>query len=92
MANIIWTVVAKCFGATNIPKTLQQCYKWCEICLPYGKKFHVFGGWGGGGAVWRGRGQQYAGPYGSAGTKLILKKKRFIKNPLDIICHISVLE
>jgi hypothetical protein len=26
----IWLVVAKCFGASNIPTDLQQCWQWCE--------------------------------------------------------------
>jgi len=26
-----------CFGANNIPKNLDQRWKWCEAWLPYGK-------------------------------------------------------
>lgn len=30
VAKVIWSAVAKCFGATNIHQNLQQCWLWCE--------------------------------------------------------------
>jgi len=30
-------------GANNIPKSVEQCWAWCETWLPNGKKIHTFG-------------------------------------------------
>ena len=30
VAKVIWLVIAKCFGASNIPMNLNQCWCWCE--------------------------------------------------------------
>lgn len=43
VARAIWLVVAKCFGASNIPMNLQQCWLWCEKWLPFGEKYHPWG-------------------------------------------------
>jgi hypothetical protein len=45
VAKVIWSIVAKCFGATNIPTNLQQCWKWCEYWLPHGVGYccHLLG-------------------------------------------------
>lgn len=43
IAKVIWSVVAVCLGANNISSNLDQCWKWCESWLPYGKKFHPWG-------------------------------------------------
>lgn len=78
MARVIWSIVAKCFGANNIPSNLQQCWCWCEVWLHFGKKFHP---WGIGAicwAIWKSR------------NKACFEKK-ILKSPLEIICHASAL-
>jgi len=40
VVKVIWLVVAKCFGASNIPTNLQQCWQWCEQWFPFGKQYH----------------------------------------------------
>ena len=79
MAKVIWGVVAKCFGAHNIPMNLQQCWLWCDKWLPVGKKYHLWGiaaiCW----AIWKCR------------NKAVFDKKKLIKNPLEIICHTCAL-
>jgi hypothetical protein len=78
IARIVWSVVAKCFRANNIPNNLAQCWNWCEIWLPFGKKFHA---WGIGAicwAIWKCRN----------GTCF---DKKVFKSPLQILCHASSL-
>jgi len=41
MAKAVWAVIAHSIGADNVPRTLQQCWSWCERWLPCGKKFHT---------------------------------------------------
>jgi len=71
-------VVAKCFGAANVPANLDQCWLWCERWLSFGKKFHPWGVaaicW----AIWKCR------------NKAVFDGK-MIKNPLEIICHACAL-
>jgi hypothetical protein len=43
MAKAVWAVIAHSIGADNVPRTLQQCWIWCERWLPYGKKIHTLG-------------------------------------------------
>jgi hypothetical protein len=43
VARAIWLVVAKCFGASNIPTNFQQCWIWCDKWLPFGEKYHPWG-------------------------------------------------
>jgi hypothetical protein len=43
VAKVIWVVVAKYFGASNIPMNLQQCWLWCEKWLPFGKEIPPMG-------------------------------------------------
>jgi hypothetical protein len=74
VAKVIWIIVAKCFGAPNIPTNLEQCWLWCEKWFPYGKKFHHLGVaaicW----AQWKCR------------NKVVFENK-VVKSPLEIICH-----
>lgn len=69
---------AKCFGANTVPRTLDQCWNWCEKWLPLGKKFHVCGAaaicW----AIWKARNK-------------VCFDKIMIKNPLDIVYHACAL-
>jgi hypothetical protein len=43
IAKVIWGVIAIILGATNIPTSISQCWEWCKLWLPLGKKFHVWG-------------------------------------------------
>lgn len=43
IAKIIWSIVAICIGANDIPNNLQQSWQWCEKWLTEGKKFHAWG-------------------------------------------------
>ena len=42
-AKVVWATVAVCFGANNVPRSLNQCWEWYERWLPLGKKFHTLG-------------------------------------------------
>lgn len=76
VARVVWSVIAKCFGAHNIPSNLDQCWNWCEIWLPFGKKYHAWGiaaiCW----AIWKSRNRACF-------------DKKIIKSPLEILCHAS---
>jgi hypothetical protein len=78
VAKVIWSIVAKCFGATNIPCNLQQCWKWCEYWLPHGENYYLWGiaaiCW----ASWKNRNKACF-------------EKHLIKDPLEIICHACAL-
>lgn len=43
VARVIWSIVARCFGANNIPSDLNQCWLWCDKWFPGGRKFHPCG-------------------------------------------------
>jgi hypothetical protein len=77
-AKVVWATIAICFGATNVPRTLDQCWVWCERWLPAGKKFHTAGiaaiCW----AIWKAR------------NKVCFENK-VILNPISIICHACAL-
>jgi len=77
-AKVIWSTIAICFGATNVPKTLEQCWVWCESWIPTGKKFHTTGiaaiCW----VIWKAR------------NKICFENK-VILNPISIICHACAL-
>lgn len=32
-----------CDEPSNIPRSFDQCFKWCQTWLPNGKKFHIVG-------------------------------------------------
>jgi hypothetical protein len=79
VAKTIWAIVAKCFGADTIPRNLDQCWRWVEKWLPFGKKnYHAFGisaiCW----AIWKARNR-------ACFDKVV------IKSPLNIFCHICAL-
>ena len=40
--KLVWALIAKCVGATNVPRNLTQCWKWCYIWLWRGQKFHMW--------------------------------------------------
>lgn len=74
VARVIWSIVAKCFGAHNIPNNVNQCWQWCETWLPYGKKFHSWGVAAVCWAIWKTK------------NKACFEKK-MVKNPPEIIFH-----
>jgi len=78
IARVVWSIVAKCFGATNIPNNLQQSWKWCETWIPYGQKYHPWGIAATCWAIWKNR------------NKTCFENK-FIHNPLEIVCHACAL-
>ena len=41
VAKVVWGVIARIIGATNIPTSISQCWEWCEFWIPEGSKFHV---------------------------------------------------
>lgn len=78
VSKIVWLIIAKCLGATNVPLNLDQCWLWCEQWFPFGEKFHS---WGVGAvcwAIWKCR------------NKAVFDKK-LIKNPMEIICYVYSL-
>lgn len=50
-------------GADDIPKSLDQCWVWCDKWLPSGKQFHVLGV------------AAIAGPSGRLAMQLVLKER-----------------
>ena len=78
IAKVVWACVARCFGASDIPGNLDQCWSWFDQWLPQGKKFHVLGTttifW----AIWKAR------------NKACFDNK-IIKSPLEIIYHAGAL-
>ena len=77
-AKAVWAIGAKCIGANNVPRSLGQCWLWCEKWLPFGKQFHTLGiaaiCW----AIWKTR------------NKACFEGK-LLKNPASIICYACVL-
>jgi hypothetical protein len=43
VAKMVWSVVAHCFGANNIPTDLAQCWVWVKNWLPNRSKVHTSG-------------------------------------------------
>lgn len=78
LAQAVWATFATCIGASDIPKSLIQCWAWCEKWIPGGKKFHTLGiaaiCW----SIWK------------AQNKLCFEGK-VVLNPLLIICHACAL-
>jgi len=74
----VWAIMAKCFGATNVPRSFDQCWNWCDKWLPAGKQFHTVGiaavCW----AIWKAR------------NKVCFEGKPLL-NPIAIICHACAL-
>lgn len=77
-AKAVWAIVAKCIGADNVPRSIGQCWLWCEKWLSHGKQFHTIGiaviCW----AIWKTR------------NKACFKGK-LLKNPASIICYACAL-
>lgn len=43
MSKAVWAITAHCIGASDIPRTFDQCWSWVEKWLPFGQKFHAIG-------------------------------------------------
>jgi hypothetical protein len=43
VAKVVWATVATCLGASNIPTSFDQSWRWCERCIPKGNQFHAVG-------------------------------------------------
>ena len=78
VAKVVWGVIARIIGATNIPTSISQCWEWCEFWIPEGSKFHMWGisaiCW----AIWKARNR-------------VCFDRKLIKNPIEIICHAGAL-
>jgi hypothetical protein len=78
IAKIVWATIATCLGATDIPTSFNQSWKWCETWIPNGKQFHVVGiaaiCW----SVWKMR------------NKICFEGKK-LHNPLEIVSHACAL-
>jgi len=77
-AKVVWAIVAKCIGASNVPRSFEQCWNWCDVWMPTGKQFHTFGiaavCW----AIWKAR------------NRTCFEGKP-ISNLVSIICHVCSL-
>jgi len=77
-AKSVWAIVAKSIGANNVPRSLNQCWTWCENWLPAGKQFHAIGiaaiCW----AIWKTR------------NKACFEGK-LLNDPVSIICYACAL-
>ena len=78
VAKVVWGVIARIIGATNIPTSISQCWEWCEFWIPESSKFHMWGisaiCW----AIWKARNR-------------VCFDRKLIKNPIEIICHAGAL-
>ena len=36
VSKAVWAITAKCIGATNVPRSFEQCWLWCHTWLPSG--------------------------------------------------------
>ena len=43
VANVIRGIVATCFGANNVPRSLNQVWKWVKVWIPNGTNVHSLG-------------------------------------------------
>lgn len=70
----MWATFATCIGASDVPNSISQCWRWCEKWISGGKKFHTLGiaaiYW----SIWKAR------------NKLCFEGK-LVKSPLSIICN-----
>lgn len=77
-ARAVWAIVAKSLGATDVPSSFEQCWRWCDKWLLKGQQFHTVGiaaiCW----ALWKAR------------NKTCFEKKP-LPNPIAIICHACAL-
>jgi hypothetical protein len=43
VAKTVWATIATCIGATNVPTSFNQSWKWCERWISRGKQFYAIG-------------------------------------------------
>jgi len=41
IAKVVWTTIASCLDANDIPTSFSQSWKWCEKWIPNGKQFFI---------------------------------------------------
>ena len=74
IAKAVWAIVVHSIGANDIPKSLDQCWHWCNKWLPDGKQFHAVGiaavCW----AIWKTRNR-------------VCFEGHVITSPITIICY-----
>ena len=78
VAKVVWATVATCLGASNIPTSFDQSWRWCEQWIPKGNQFYAVGiaaiCW----SIWKMRNIIY------------FHGKKF-HNPLEIVSHACAL-
>jgi hypothetical protein len=74
VAKIVWAIIAKSVGASNIPQNINQCWNWCTVWLPSGSNFHAMGIGAVCWSIWKCR------------NKIVFDKK-LMTNPIEIICQ-----
>jgi hypothetical protein len=78
VAKCVWATIATCLGATNIPTSFDQSWKWCEKWIPNGKQYYAVGiaaiCW----SLWKMR------------NKVCFEGKK-LHNPLEIVSHACAL-
>lgn len=78
VARVVWATTATCLGASNIPTSFDQSWRWCARWIPKGNQFHAVGiaaiCW----AIWKRR------------NKVCFEGKK-LHNPLEIISHACAL-
>jgi hypothetical protein len=74
VTKVVWATVATCLGASNIPTSFDQRWKWCERWIPKGKQCYGVGiaavYW----SIWKMR------------NRTCFDGKKF-HNPLEIVSH-----
>lgn len=40
--KVAWSIVARCIGADNIPNSLSQFWRWCQLWIPVKPQLHAF--------------------------------------------------
>lgn len=78
VAKIVWATIATWLGATNIPTSFDQSWKWCGRWIPNGKQFYAIGVAAVCWSIWKMR------------NKICFDGK-ILHNPLEIVSHVCAL-
>ena len=78
VAKVVWATVATCLGASNIPTSFDQSWRWCEQWIPKGNQFYAVGIAATCWSIWKMR-------------KIICFDGKKFHNPLEIVSHACAL-